>query len=141
MPKQARVNRIKSYRCYTLQEAAELVGVSKRTLRNWSKDGLQLFNCQRPVLVRGDDLRNYLLERRQSNRVKTELCEFFCLKCRDGRSAYGAMADCEITDNRAMLTALCGTCGTVMCKPVSLTHLPEIGRNLDLTIRGDGATL
>ncbi len=141
MPKQARINGIKSYRCYTSSEAAELVGVSKRTLHNWTRDGLQILDCERPALIRGDDLRDYILKQRQSAKVKTGLCEFYCLKCRDSRSAYGAMADCKISGNRAMLTALCDTCETVVCKPVSLARLPEIGRTLDLTIKGDGATL
>ncbi len=141
MPKQARISGIKSYRCYTLTEAAEIVGVSKRTLHNWTRNGLQVLDCEHPPLVRGDDLRNYISETRQNAKVKTGLCEFYCFRCRASRAAGGAMADCKITGKRVMLTALCATCETVVCKPVSLSRLPEIRQTIDLTITGDEATL
>ena len=141
MPKQARINGIKSYRCYTPSEAAELVGVSDRTIRSWTKDGLQVFDDAHPVLIRGDDLRGYILDQRESRKVKTRLGEFYCLRCRASCAAAGAMADCEITGKRAMLTAICDTCETVVCKPVALIKLPELGRALDVTITRNGATL
>ena len=65
MPKQARLSGIKSYHCYTKAEAAALVGVSTRTIRNWTRDGLQLLNASHPPLIRGDDLRNYITAQRE----------------------------------------------------------------------------
>ena len=141
MPKQARINGIKAYRCYTLSEAGAVVGVSMRTLRNWTKTGLPLLDRERPTLVRGDDLRNFLQERRKDAKTQTRLCEFYCLRCRASRNAAGDMADCKITGNRVMLTALCDTCETVVCKPVAVDRLPKIRRTLDLTITGDSGTL
>lgn len=141
MPKQARIVGIKSYRCYTPAEAAELVGVSVRTIRNWTRNGLMLLDSERPALIRGDDLRNYIQEQRKGRKVQIGLCEFYCLRCRTSREAAEAMADCKITGNRATLTALCKTCETVICKPVALARLPELRRILDLTITRDDATL
>lgn len=141
MPKQARINGIKSYRCYTPSEAAALVGVSTRTIRNWSKDGLRLLDTKHPLLIRGDDLRDYITFQRQDRKVKTGICEFYCVRCRAKRNPAAGMADCQITGKRAMMTALCDTCETVVCKPVSMSRLPEIGETLDLTIKGRVPTL
>ncbi|PYC47769.1 DNA-binding protein [Litorivita pollutaquae] len=141
MPKQARLSGIKSYRCYTLKEAAALVGVSPRTIRNWIRDGLQLLDASYPPLIRGDDLRAHINAQREGRKVKTGLCEFYCLRCRACRGPAGAMADYEITGNKAMLTAICDVCETLMCKPVSLTSLSAIRAKLDLTIKRDELAL
>lgn len=141
MPKQARLSGIKSYHCYTKAEAAALVGVSTRTIGNWTRDGLQLLDASHPPLIRGDDLRNYITAQREDRKVKTGLCEFYCLRCRKGRPPAGEMADCKVEGNKAMLTALCDVCETVMCKPISLDRLPEIRSKLDLTIKRSEVTL
>ncbi len=141
MPKQARLSGIKSFRCYTKAEAAALVGVSTRTIRNWTRDGLQLLDTSHPPLIRGDDLRDYITAQRENRKVKTGLCEFYCLRCRKPRHPAAGMADCKIDGNKAMLTALCEVCETVVCKPFSLTYLPEVRARLDLTIKRSSTTL
>lgn len=141
MPKQARLNRIKSLRCYTKQEAATLVGVSSRTIGNWTRDGLPLLDASHPPLIRGDDLLNYITAQREGRKVKTNLCEFYCLRCRKGRAPAANMADCKIEGNKAMLTALCDECETIVCKPISLASLTEIRAKLDLTITRVEVTL
>jgi len=141
VPKQARINGIKSYRCYTKAEAAALVGVSIRTISNWAKDGLPLMDACHPPLIRGDDLRNHIIAQRESRKVKTGLCELYCLPCRKSHLPAGGMADCKIDGNKAMLTALCGVCEGIVCKPISLTDLPEVRCKLDLTITRSEAAL
>jgi len=135
VPKQARLSEVKSYHCYTKVETAALVGVSTRTIGNWTRDGLQLLDASHPPLIRGDDLRNHITAQREGRKVKTGLCEFCCLRCRKGRAPTGGMADCKIEGNKAMLTALCDVCVGIVCKPTSLAHLPEIRSKLDPTIK------
>jgi hypothetical protein len=141
VPKQARLSGIKSYHCYTKAEAAALVGVSTRTIGNWTRDGLQLLDASHPPLIRGDDLRNHITAQRENRKVKTGLCEFYCLRCRKCRSPAGEMADCKIEGNKAMLTALCDVCEGIVCKPISLARLPEVRSKLDLTIERWEVTL
>lgn len=141
MPKQARLSGIKSLRCYTKAEAAALVGVSTRTIGNWTRDGLPLLDASHPPLIRGDDLRDHITAQREGQKVKTNLCEFYCLRCRKSHPPAGEMADCKIEGNKAMLTALCGVCEGIVCKPISLTRLPEVRSKLDLTITRAEATL
>lgn len=141
MPKQARLSGIKSYRCYTKAEAAALVGVSTRTIGNWTRDGLPLLDASHPPFIRGDDLRYFITAQRADRKVKTDLCEFYCLRCRKGRAPAAKMADCKVEGKKAMLTALCSVCEGIVCKPISLARLPEVSAKLDLTIKRVQATL
>jgi hypothetical protein len=141
MPKQALLNGIKSFRCYTFEEAAEITGVSARTIRNWASNGLRLLDRSRPILIRGDDLRDYIKDQRESRKVMCGPDEFFCCRCRRARKAAGGFADCLIVGKRVTLTALCETCETVVTKPIAEARIPEIARTLDLTIKRPAETL
>jgi len=141
VPKQARLSGIKSLRCYTKAEAATLVGVSTRTIGNWSRDGLRLLDASHPPLIRGDDLRDYIAAKRECRKVKTALCEIYCAPCRKSHPPAGGIADCEVEGNKAKLTALCGVCERIVSKPISLASLPEIRLQLDLTITRVEVTL
>ncbi len=134
MPKQARLSGIKALRCYTIEEAAEVSAVSPRTIRNWVADGLPVLASERPALIRGDDLREYIKRTRVNRKVRTGADEFYCFGCRKARKAAEGFAECTITSGRARLTALCAVCETVMNKPVSEARIPEIARVLDLTV-------
>ncbi len=141
MPKQARLSGIKAFRCYTFEEAADIVGVTTRTIRSWTCQGLQVMDSVRPALIRGDDLRSFIKDQRKGRKVTTAFDEFYCLPCRAARKPAGAMADCEVTKTRAKLTALCEHCETVVTKPIEKARIPEIARILDLTITRLEATL
>ena len=134
MPKQARLSGIKSFRCYTIEEAAEVSGVTPRTIRNWASDGLRVMDGARPALSRGDYLRDHIKSKRESRSVKTRIETFFCLPCRKERRAAEGLADCVIKDGRAKLIGLCEVCQTVVSKPVPMAKVPEIARELDLKI-------
>lgn len=134
MPKQARLSGIKSFRCYTIEEAAEVSGVSPRTVRNWASNGLRVMDGMRPALIRGDDLRDHIKSKRESRATKTKIDTFYCFSCRKERGAAEGMADCEIRAGRAKLTALCETCATVVSKPVAEARIPQIAQTLDLKI-------
>lgn len=141
MPKQARLSGIKAYRTYTIDEAAEVSGVSPRTIRNWASDGLRVMDGTRPALIRGDDLRDFIKAARDSRKVKTQIDTFYCFRCRKERRAAEGLVDCMIKANRATLTALCEACETVVSKPVPEARIPEIARTLDLKITRHDTTL
>lgn len=141
MPKQARLNRIKSLRCYTIEEAAEVTGVSTRTIRSWTKNGLQPMDEGRPALVRGDDLRAYIKSQRDGRKHPTGLDEFFCVRCRAVRKAADGDGYCVISGHRAKVSAFCERCETVMHKPVAEARIPELSGLLDLKITRTDETL
>ena len=135
MPKQARLTGIKSLRSYTIAEAAQAAGVTARTIRAWSRNGLRLMDSERPVLIRGDDLIDHIKAQRKNGKVNTGPGEFYCLACRAARKPAGNMTDCTVNSHRATLMALCNTCETAMFKPVSKARLPGLERIMDLTIK------
>jgi len=134
MPKQARLSGIKSFRTYTIDEAAEVSGVSPRTIRSWIANGLRAMDDARPALIRGDDLRGFIKNQRKSRKVITGHDTFYCFRCRQARKAAGNFADCTILGKRVTLTAFCAVCETVVAKSISEACISEIIRTLDLTI-------
>jgi len=127
---------IKRLHSYRLEEAATLLGVHIRTIRNWIKrDGLEVMKAERPHLIRGDVLIAFLQQRKQAGRHPLGACQFYCLKCRAAREAAEGMVDCTlIGDTKSTLTALCGVCQTVMHRHISRAQLSTVSLNLDVTI-------
>jgi len=111
-----------------------ITGVSTRTIRNWSMNGLKFMDCMRPTLIRGDDLRVYIIAQRDTRKVKTRLDECYCFRCGCARQAAEGFAECVINNKRATLTAFCAVCETTMSKPIAEAIIPELARKLDLTI-------
>jgi hypothetical protein len=95
---------------------------------------LPVLDRDRPLLIRGDDLRDYIKRTRASRKVRTAPDEFYCLGYRKARGAAGSVADCTIRDGRATLTALCEVCEAVVYKPAPEVRIPELARTLDLKI-------
>ncbi|MCY4336360.1 MAG: helix-turn-helix domain-containing protein [Litoreibacter sp.] len=141
MPKSATLSGIKSLHCYTIQEAAEVSGVSDRTIRAWIKDGLSAMTQERPTLLRGDALIAFIKGQRKSRRTKIKQDEFYCLKCRDARNPAERMVECEIKGTRAKLTAICEDCETIMHKPVALGQVPHLAKVFDLTVKSNSETI
>jgi len=131
--KKVQINRIKSYRCYTKAEAAVVIGVSGRTIRQWIKDGLPAMTDERPTLVRGDDLIAFVKARRAARKTKVADDAFYCLKCRAARKPAAGLVECQCSETRAKLSAFCNICETMMYKPVPLSRLPELRQVFDLS--------
>ncbi|MEL7284561.1 MAG: helix-turn-helix domain-containing protein [Pseudomonadota bacterium] len=141
MPQQARLSGTKSFRSYTINESAEVSGVSARTIRNWIAQGLQVMDGERPVLIRGDDLCKFIKEQRAGRKIETAPDEFYCVCCKKARRAAEGFADCTITGNRVKLTAFCEVCETVVSKSISEARIRIISRTLALTIKRHEPTL
>jgi Helix-turn-helix domain len=58
--------RIKTHFSYTVEEAADALGVHKNTVRMWIKGGLAVADNRRPTVMSGAAIRDYL-ENRVSN--------------------------------------------------------------------------
>lgn len=131
--KKVLINGIKSYRCYTIPEAATLVRVSGRTIRQWIKNGLPAMTDERPTLVRGDDLIAFIKARRAARKTKVAADAFYCLKCRAARKPAAGLVECQCSETRAKLSAFCNICETMMYKPIALSRLPEMRHIFDLS--------
>lgn len=132
MPKSATLSSIKSLRTYTIPEAADITGVSDRTIRDWIKQGLPALAEERPTLVRGDALITFIKSQRTSRKQHVPQDSFYCFRCRAPRKPAGGFVDCEVYGNRTKLIGICEACETLMHKAVSRDRLPEIEKRFDL---------
>jgi hypothetical protein len=132
MPRNARLNQIKAFRCYTLQEAADVCGVSLRTVRNWIAKGLLVMNDERPALIRGDDLLAFLKAERAERKHHLAPDRFFCLRCRGPRAPAEGIVECQPRAKGLALVAICEVCETVCFKSISRSDLPDYRKLFDL---------
>ncbi len=65
MARGASAARLKSNRSYTIEEAAQTVGVTQQTVRSWTKQDLLATTDQRPFLILGSVLGDFLKECQQ----------------------------------------------------------------------------
>ena len=100
-------HRIKMHRSYSVDEAARILGKAKGTVRRWLKGGLPAVNDQKPSLILGEDIIEFLTLQKAPAK-KCTLFECYCVKCRTPRRPAGDIAEyVPITPKTGNLRALC----------------------------------
>ena len=82
MARRAYVRHIKAHRSYTIEQAADCVGVSPQTIRRWGKDGLRIMSSTRPHLILGADLRDWIKGANAPKREPMPVGVFRCFGCK-----------------------------------------------------------
>jgi len=132
-PKPSR-HRIKMHRSYSVDEAARLLGKAKGTVRRWLKGGLPAVNDQKPSLILGEDLIEFLAQRKAPAQ-KCTLYECYCVKCRAPRRPAADMAEyVPLTPKTGNLRALCPICFSLMHKRIRLDALEAVRSVLTVTL-------
>ena len=128
-------NLAKTHRNYTVEEAADLYGVFKGTVRNWIKAGLPVLNDKRPMLILGSDLTAFHRAKNAKNKQTCKPGEMYCFKCRTPQKPDGNMVDYEVvTVNIGNLVGICPDCYTTMNRRVSLAKLEQVRGKMDITL-------
>lgn len=126
--------RVRQNANYTIQDISSLLGVHKHTVREWLRKGLPKIDDQKPFLIHGRELKNFLQSRRKARRRKCSLDEFYCLRCRAPRHAMGRLADVvQRNEKSLMVSALCEICSTPIHKIQSLKNLPKLFQVFDIS--------
>ena len=127
---------IKTLRTYTIEELADLLGCHKNTVRLWIKRGLPtLGDGKRPLLVHGEDARDFLQRRRAGLKRKCGPDEMLCFGCKEARRPAFGIADFKLpSGNVGMLSGLCEVCSTLMFKRTSVATLERLSQILDVRI-------
>jgi hypothetical protein len=134
--------RVKIHFAYSVAEAAKALGTHRNTIRWWIKQGLPVADDQRPVVMRGAEIRSFLQRRRTAKKQPLSPGEFFCFKCRSPKSPAGGMADfIESGAGLGTLCGLCPDCETVMHRRASLTSLERAKGKLDVMVFPRSSTL
>jgi excisionase family DNA binding protein len=133
--------RIKLHRTYSVEEAADRLGIHKNTVRGWQRRGLESIDHGRPVLFQGAVLRAFLERQRAKAKAPCPPGTLYCLKCRQPRAPALGMVDYVPRNGRAgNLSALCGTCGRMMNRAAALTALPMIMAGIEVRILAGPST-
>lgn len=126
----------KIHRTYTVEEATNLFGVHRNTVRQWIKRGLPTVDDRRPVLILGRDLAALLYARLMKSKRPCQPGEIYCVRCRASKTPAGDMADYQpVTEAVGNLVGICPTCETMMYRRVTLAKLDQIRAGLDITIQ------
>ena len=137
MPKQPAHHRVKRHEVYTLAEAAATVGVHRKTVARWVRDGgLLADRSGKPWLIRGGELKDWLAARRESGKRPLQDGFLYCLPCRGARRPDGAIADFKPrTERSGLLIGLCPTCGRLMHRIVRHDDLARKAAGIEVAIR------
>ena len=136
MPKRPNPRTIKAARTYTVEEAANALGVSVGTIRSWVKSGLPLMRSQRPFLILGDALRSFLKERAQASKAPLLDDQLYCLTCKVGRKPIGLLVDCiPQTPGTARLLGLCEVCGGTCNRMISRSQIDHFSQVFCVAIK------
>ncbi len=135
MAKHCNPNLVKINRSYTVEEAASVFPVHKNTILNWIKNGLATCGDQRPWLILGSDLKEFIQLKRKKNKQTCQNHEIFCLRCKSPKLPAGNMVDYEpMSSTTGQLIGICSTCGSIINKYFSLAKLEQISTELDITL-------
>jgi len=125
---------VKIHRSYMVEEIAHLFGVHKNTVRGWVKAGLAIIDNKRPMLILGQDLAQFLLERRVKNKRTCKPSEIYCVRCRAPKLPAGNMADYSpVTGTFGNLQAICPDCHSIINRRINLAGLEQIRGQMDIS--------
>ena len=135
MAKRPNPRSIRAARTYTIEEAAEALGVSTGTIRGWVKAGLPIMSSKRPFLILGDAIRRFVEQRRANSKITLQPDQLYCLSCKAGRQPMGLMIDVlPQTTQTARLVGLCDVCGGTCNRMISIAKLDQLRLIFDVAI-------
>jgi len=120
MPKRYNTRLIRQRHSYDLEEIANLLNKDKRTCFRWIDEGLKVIDADsKPLLVMGFQLKRFLEEKRNKNKVSLKEKEYFCLRCKKAVEAKLGSEQSNPTGKnigknnkkQIMKTGLCEVCG------------------------------
>ena len=141
MSKRLNASLVKIHRSYTVEEIANVLGVHKGSVRNWTKEGLEVCDGSRPMLILGRVLKPFLNERNQRMKRPCGVDQFYCLKCKRPQKAAGNMVEfLPSTKDKGRLIAMCQQCEGILNRFSSLAHIEQMSGIWEVSIRGSNNT-
>ena len=118
---------------YTIQEIHDIRGTSPQTVHRWIKEeGLPAMTSQRPFLIHGADLIDFLNGKSKRGKNLHSAGEITCFKCGHRGKPLGDMADLVTEGSRRRLSALCGACESPVSLIIGTAKLAQYREVLDI---------
>jgi hypothetical protein len=125
----------KIHRSYSVEDVSRLFAIHKNTVRSWLRQGLKPIDDQRPIVIRGSELRRFLTDRRTHAKQVCGPGRIYCLPCRAPKVPAGNMAECvAASDTNGFLSGICPDCGRMIYRRVNPQNLNTVIGKLDVTI-------
>ena len=130
MPKRANPMAVRANVTYDVFEAADALRVKPATIRNWIKDGMEAMTSQKPFLILGAAIREYLRAKYKSAKRPLGPDQLYCASCNNGRVPIPlTVTQSAVSAKTDLLQGLCGTCGCKSTRMIShqqRAHFAEI---------------
>ncbi len=140
MARRAKASRIKKNLTYSISEAAEELGLSIATIRNWIKQGLPIQKDQRPYLIYGSDLRNFITQKNKARKSPLLDGELRCFTCKASRKPQNdAVTYTRQTAKTGRIRGVCGVCGGKCARIISNAKIREHSQILKIQFSDAGA--
>jgi len=131
MVKRAKASRIKKNLTYSVVEAAEELSLSIATIRNWEKEGLPIQKDQRPYLIYGSDLRDFIAKKNKARKFTLQAGELNCFTCKAGRKPQDdVVIYTPQTTKTGRLSGVCSVCGGKCSRIISNAKISEFSQIL-----------
>lgn len=138
MSKRFKTRGIKGNKTYTVEELADVAGVSIPTVRNWLKIGMKRLDDQRPTMIIGFQALEFINARKANSKKPMALGEFYCLRCKAARKPLGGMADyAAISATGGRLKALCSVCECACNLNISARKFDDFAKVLDIAVQNN----
>lgn len=125
----------KIHRSYSVNDVARLFRIHKNTVRHWLRQGLKPIDDQRPTLIRGNELRRFLAERRARLKQTCGPGRIYCLPCRAPKVPAAQIADCiQTSETGAMLQGICPDCNRMIYRRVNPQKLDAVRGELAVIV-------
>jgi hypothetical protein len=85
-------------------------------------------------VVRGDEIRRFLADRRARTKQACGPGRIFCLPCRAPKVPAGNMAECIQIDNSGTLQGICPDCNRMIYRRVNPHKLAAVRGDLEVTV-------
>jgi helix-turn-helix protein len=132
------VRRIKRDFSYSVQEISGIFGIHKNTIRQWIRGGLVLNDKNKPYLIHGSTLIDFLRRRQNSRKQTCQPNQLYCFKCRCPRPVWGNLADLTIKNEKlANLSALCAVCESPMNRVISRRNALNLRTIFNIQTKGE----
>ncbi len=111
---------IKAKRTYSVAQLAETLRIHTRTILSWIKQGLPIAGKDgNAYLVLGEDIKQFLINKRKMRKHPLQSGEFYCAKCQQPRKSLLDRLEVMITDKKlgkaskqAFIKGICEVCNT-----------------------------
>lgn len=117
------ISKIRRHRIYDARMLTETLGVHRKTIGRWIKQGLEIIPGTHPCKFWGQDIIIFLEVRQKKNGQRLNPGELFCLSCRAPRLPLAGSIKLEKTGKRigkstkqVIIRATCSVCGGKLSK-------------------------